>query len=383
MKIVKIMNRKLFIAVLAMLVGMSMFIAEGKSYYNSVNNRFGGLFPRHGMSMQGRFRDIVDDCLIEENATLANAINTDTMHVHSTAYRYQLRFANLNNKQGKSMSIKNPMTGDKVSIASPQWGLVFNRDEDGNYCAVVLSCDNSAPFDDITDQRSMQITIIQRNGSDVIELAKTSLNKGVSLEDDMNTLCVDVDERGVNVSIGKDELQQVLETVVKRPGGAVGVGYLVGPGARVAIERAVLTIENEKQVPATTLWTMESLDEYLSNSSDPVEGYWKYLDRDMQDEWLRLGGRYTLAVVRADDGYDLIYINGAQVKKSLWHPGMLKGHMTKTIFSGNYDASWVDATMEPIDNDVQASIENGVIMTLSFPVFKSQVRFAKVLNPDD
>ena len=103
----------------------------------------------------------------------------------------------------------------------------------------------------------------------------------------------------------------------------------------------------------------------------------------MKDEWLRLGGRYTLAVVRADDGYDLIYINGAQVKKSQWQTGMLKGHITKTMFTGNYDATWIDATQEPIDKDVQATIENGVILTMSFPVFGSQVRFAKVINIDD
>ena len=103
----------------------------------------------------------------------------------------------------------------------------------------------------------------------------------------------------------------------------------------------------------------------------------------MHDDWLRLGGRYTLAVVRADDGYDLIYIDGAQVKKTMWQTGMLKGHMTKTIFSGNYDLTWIDATMEPIEKDAQASIENGVILTLSFPVYKSQVRFAKVLEADN
>ena len=62
---------------------------------------------------------------------------------------------------------------------------------------------------------------------------------------------------------------------------------------------------------------------------------------------------------------------------------MLKGHMTKTIFSGNYEATWIDATLEPIEKDVQATIENGVILTLNFPVFKSQVRFSKVLDIDN
>ena len=369
--------------ILILLVVLSSLMVDGKSYFNTVSNNFGGLFAHPGMRMQGRYKAIDGEWLIEENATMGTAVSLDTTNITSTAYRYQLRLANLNNKQGKTRAIKNPMTGDKTTLTSFDWGLVFNFDDMGDYCAVVLSCDNSTPFDDITDQRTMQVRLIQRKGQSTIELAQATLSKGVALEDGMNTLCVDVDDRGVNVSIGKDELQHVLEAPITRPDGAVTVGYLVGPGSRVAIERAVLTIENEKQVAPTSRWTREALDEYFNVTSDPLEGYWKYLDRDMTDEWLRLGGRYTLAVVRADDGYDLIYIDGAQVKKSMWHEGMLKGHMSKTIFSGNYDATWIDATMEPIEKDVQATIENGVILTLNFPVYKSQVRFDKVMNLDD
>ena len=365
------------------LVTLTAVDAQGKSYYNTAQNNFGGLNAHPGMRMAGRYRAVVDDRLVEENATMTTAITLDTMEVGSMSYRYQLRMANLNNKQGKTTTIKNPLTGSSNFITSPEWGLVFNRDRHGNYCAVVLSCDNSSPYNDITDQRTMQVSIIQRTDGETIQLAQTQLTKGVSLEDDLNTLCVDVDERGVTVSIGRNELIQVLEATITRPTGDVMVGYLVGPGARVAIERAVLTIDNEKQVNTTTLWTRDELDAYLEQSADPVEGYWRYLDRDMQDEWLRLGGRYTLALVRADDGYDLIYVDGAQVKKSQWQWGMLKGHMTKTAFSGNYDLRWIDATMEPIDKDAYATIENGIILTLYFPVFKSQVRFAKVLDPDD
>ena len=330
----------------------------------------------------GRYKAIEDDCLIEENATMSTAFGLDTMLINATTYRYQLRMANLNNKQGKTRSIKNPMTGEKTTLTSIEWGLVFNDDGNGNRCIVILSCNNSATFEDISDQRTMLIRLIQFNQTEGRELAQATLTQGVSLEDEMNTLCVDVDENQVKVSIGKTELTSVIETRLNRPMGAVRVGYMVGGGSRVAIERAVLTVENERQVAATTLWTREALDEYLAVSIDPMEGYWKYLDRDMDDKCLRLGGKYTLAVVRSDDGYDLIYIAGAQVKKSLWEPGMLKGHLKKTVFSGNYDATWIDATMEPITEDVQATIENGIILTLSFPVFKSQVRYAKVLNPD-
>ncbi|MBQ9575518.1 MAG: hypothetical protein IJV11_01430 [Muribaculaceae bacterium] len=356
---------------------------HARSYYNTVDNQFGGLFPHPGMMMKGRYKAIDDNLLVEENATMATALTIDTMEIHATTYRYQLRMANLNNKQGKSRTIKDPLTGDKTTVTSPQWGMVFNYDDNGGYTAVVLSCDNSSPYDDITDSRSMEIAVIQHMGNETQQLAHAILNRGISLEDDMNTLCVDVDGNSVKVSIGKNELTTVLETSVVRQAGAVYAGYMVGPGSRVAIERAVLTIGNEQQAVPTATWTRDALDAYFAGSADPVEGYWKYLDRDMQDDWLRLGGRYVLAVVRNGDGYDLIYIDGAQVKKSMWQTGMFKGHMTKTIFGGNYDLSWIDATMEPIDEDAYATIENGVIMTMEFPIYKSQVRFVKVLQGEE
>ena len=263
------MKGRIYILVILLL---AVVMAEAKSYYNSVGNNFGGLFPHPGMRMQGRYRGIEDNMLIEENATMATAINLDTMRVKSGAYRYQLRLANLNNKQGKTVSVPDRMTGEKAKITSTQWGLVFNHDGAGNYCAVLLSCDNSTPYNDITDQRSMQVSLIEQRGKTTTELASATLTKGVSLEDDLNNLCVDVDERSVSVSIGKNDLQYVLEASVTRPAGAVRVGYFVGPGARVAVERAVLTIGNDNQVETTTPWTLDALDEHFATSTDPVEG---------------------------------------------------------------------------------------------------------------
>lgn len=375
--------KKFLVYILLVLLATTAIDSQAKSYYNSVRNNFGGLYPHPGMRMQGRYKDIVDDRLVESNATMATVLGIDTMRIYSPSYRYQLRLANLNNKQGKTVSVKNPMTGGKTDINSTQWGLMFNFDEMGDYYAVVLSCDNSAPFDDITDHRSMQVTMIQKVAGDVIELAKATLDKGISLEDDLNTISVDVDERSAKVSIGKDEVIQILEAGIQRPTGAVQVGYLVGPGAHVSIERAVLTIDGAEQIDASTNWTIQALDEYLEASNDPVEGYWNYLDRDLEEQWLRMGGRYSLAIVRSDDGYDILYIDGAQVKKQLWSTCMKKGHIAKTAFSGNYDLSWIDATMEPITGDAYATIENGIILTLYFPEYKSQVRFAKAMNADD
>lgn len=207
--------RKLYTILLVVLLVGTVLEGYSKSYYNSISNNFGGLFPHPGMRMQGRYKAIEEDRLVDENATMATAMGLDTMNITSTAYRYQLRLANLNNKQGKTRSIKNPMTGQKTIITNTEWGLVFNRDDNGNYCAVVLSCDNSTPFDDITDERTMQISLIQRMNNEVTELANKRLTRGVSLEDELNTISVDVDDRHVSVSVGKNELEHVFEVQIR------------------------------------------------------------------------------------------------------------------------------------------------------------------------
>ena len=358
--------KKLFAILSVVFLAVTIIDGHAKSYYSTAGNGFGALFPNPAVRMQGRYRAIEGDRLVDENATMATALGLDTTGIRTTAYRYQLRLANTNNKQGKSRTIRDPMTGGKTTLTSTEWGLVFNRDGDGNYCAVVLSCENSAPLDDITDRRTMRVRLIRNQSGQVTELASQRIAHGVSLEDGDNTLCVDVDERGASVSIGKSELVKVIECNLKRPIGDVQVGYLVGPGACVSIERAVLTIDNRQQAAATaTTWSLEALDERFSQSTDPVEGYWRYLDRD--------------------GGYDIVYVGGARVMRSQWKPGMVKGHLRPTIFAGNYDLEWIDATLQPLgDEDAYATLEGGgAILTLNYPLYKSQVRYARVLDDAD
>ncbi|MDE6038329.1 MAG: hypothetical protein K2G05_08715 [Duncaniella sp.] len=131
--------------------------------------------------------------------------------------------------------------------------------------------------------------------------------------------------------------------------------------------------------------TRDELDRHFATSSDPVEGYWKYFDRSNDPMFARLGGRYTLAVISRsrlsganDDGYDIIYIDGAQTLANSWSPMMLKGTLYPTIFEGHYDLHWIDSTFETITDDISATITEHSLLTLSFPLLKTTVRFSKV-----
>ena len=130
-----------------------------------------------------------------------------------------------------------------------------------------------------------------------------------------------------------------------------------------------------------TDWTVETLCAHLQASTDSVEGFWKYLDRQNDPVYARLGGRYELATVKNPCGnYDIIYIGGAETMAPQWTACMLKGKLIPTIFTDHFDLEWVDSTFGYMKEDVHASITEGNILTLNFPLLKSSIRFSRVAS---
>ncbi|MBR5117926.1 MAG: hypothetical protein IK100_04700 [Muribaculaceae bacterium] len=349
--------------------------------YNTKYNNFGSI--NHNQAS-----NINDDFLQLNNKTSSNIIVTDTTNIDAfTNYKYYIKFANLHNKEGKTYKVTDTH-GKSKSISSTECGLVFNHTSHGCW-QVSVSCSNSSLYNESVDSRTMTVKLIRNDGTGTV-VNQATLDSGVDLDEGYNYLGVNVEGNTITVKIGKDQLNEVLtyqltendrEAATGIP--SVKVGYFAGPGSMISIERAVLSFDDQPQFPATSLetqWTREALDRHFAASKNPYEGYWTYLDRDMEDQWLKLGGKYTIALVENENGYDVIYVDGAQVKKSMWHMGMKKAEMTQTIFTDNFTGKWYDATLQPIDDDVFVTFESGVIVNFKFPVYKSQIRFSKVLN---
>lgn len=121
---------------------------------------------------------------------------------------------------------------------------------------------------------------------------------------------------------------------------------------------------------------LEELKDYMRRSTDIHEGFWTYLDRDMDHRRASLGGNYTLATVASESGYDIVYINGSDSKG--WKSLMIKGHMHSTLFMHHFDLEWKDINGSTAGNEASASVSDGAILSLSFPLLKTTVRFRKV-----
>ena len=351
------------------------FAAHGITRYTTIHTDFKSL---RCVQQDHVDYSIHDQYLKVDNGSTRPVMVLDSSRVKEPSYRYQVRLANRHNNPRSTYAVRD-REGNKQRIPSPEWGAVIGDAKGRERVLITLSCSNTNLNDDITDHRFMTVTVVGQSAEGNDTLSRCDISSGVDLYQDLNSIQISVKDGEAAIAVGAHELQQVAVVTIPR-WLVVKMGAYVGAGACVDIERSVVSITANPQVRQETPWTVESLSEHFNASNDPLEGFWKYLDRDMEDKWLRLGGRYTIALVAEGDGYDIIYIDGAKTRKSQWNTGLFKGRITKTAFRDNYDLYWVDATFMPITLDAYATVEESVVLTLHFPVYKSSVRFAKVLD---
>ena len=300
--------------------------AQPITFYNTCYNSFEHLALNNQAVINGQFLQL-------DNTSTSDVILTDSTCIDNhTNYKYYVKIANLHNIEGKSYKVTDGQ-GKSSSISSTSSGIVFNLTAT-SYWLVTVSCNNSSFLNENFDTRTMTLELAHVRGGKKRIARHMTLDKGLDFDIGYNYMGVSVDSNVITVLAGKDKLNEILSYSIPQDEIESGdskpcsrVGVIAGAGAMISLERTVLSfspsVDNETPNLATH-WTREALDSHFAESKNPFEGYWTYLDRDMEDKWLKLGGRYTIALVETTQGYDVIYVDGAQVKKSQWHLGMKK-----------------------------------------------------------
>lgn len=170
-----------------------------------------------------------------------------------------------------------------------------------------------------------------------------------------------------------------IETLMPLPflPDSIGIGN-AGKGI-LRLSEAGLNMTAAENVAATI--NSDTLNAHFQRSSDPIEGYWALLDRDLDESRMRLGGDYTLAIVSdAAGGYRIVYINGARINPRLWMPGDIKGSLMPSQIKGVFGCEWLDAGRRSISHDVvaQPDPDNPGIIILQFPYQRSSLRLRKL-----
>ncbi len=359
-------NRLLFFIIL-LLSNIHGDIYSQSTYFTYLN-KFGAL---HKSDMK-----IEEDFLCVDNMTYEDKINIACVNTSNSTFCSYIRFKNLNNKEGKKYRIWNNDRKSKM-VENPLWGFVWNYQNEQNFYAIILKGYNTN-YHDILDNRLLHIEINKiENGKKEI-LYNINSEKGIDVYDGFNVVKIQYDGYFTHIYIGNKELKFIHKIKGVEYGDSMGIGYIAGAGADLRIERIVHQTTKIKETELMTKWNKSNLDSLFHNKNSHIEGLWKYLDRNIGDKNIKLGGKYTLAVVSNTNGdYDIIYYDGATVGATKWKCGMLKGRLKRTSFHNNYDLIWYDSTMQEINDDTYAIIEGYGIMTLFFPVEKAQLRFIK------
>lgn len=316
--------------------------------------------------------------LVIDNKTAALIVVMDSAAVSTKRYRYTVRFANSHNRAGRSYEYVRA-DGSRAKRGRTACGVAFNITR-GDTTFVMMSCYNTAPGDDITDSRLADIVVSRHTSQGQAELARWTVDDKVDLYDGLTGLAVDVDGDNVSVLVGRHTLNLLGTVTVPRAADVVRLAVAAGSAGLMSVERVMLRSDDDRTVVPMTRWTLASLQSHFAASLDAYEGFYDYLDRDLDEGRVRLGGRYRVALVATDDGYDIVYVSGAQVNQSLWHTGMLKGRLVGTQFANHYNLMWIDAEQLLIDTDVTASLSDGVFLSLNFPTLGGTMRFAKEVN---
>lgn len=265
--------------------------------------------------------------------------------------------------------------GERSGLAPSFWGMKVTL---GSDTLLVTLRHGNTDFGDLLDKRFTRISVCRNE--DEVEATDFTDDFATS-SGGYNTLLLEIDGGSsmLKLSGGSHSCVRLMEIPFEGVNLSKTEASVWAKG-ELALSSFSTEISMAPESVLATSWTRESLADYLSRSTDPVEGYWEYLDRKNDPQYARLGGRYVMAVVKSAvdaEHYDLVYLSGAETLASRWSPFMLKGHLIPTVFQSHYDLHWYDSTFEPITTGVHASITDNAILTLSFPLLKTVLRFSK------
>lgn len=262
-----------------------------------------------------------------------------------------------------------------MGCSADRWGI---EDAAGRWAMVVGF---NSDYGSLTDRRGLRVYYGHKDRSGQrVATDSVDLYDGVNALRGFNTLAMEWNsgEGGrLDIFVGSDEARLAMSLAAPMP---VGPLRVVGHGRRT-VETLVTEWSIDAREALMSGWTAETLAAHLSATTDPVEGYWSYLDRRTDDDRARLGGKYRLAIVRSDASgcYDLLYMGGAVTGADRWLPLMVKGRLVPSRFELMWQLTWYDAVAVALDDDeayATLSTAEGVL-TLEFPIYRSRLRFAK------
>ncbi len=261
-------------------------------------------------------------------------------------------------------------------VKSPTYGWVWGMRDMQHYNAILLQSTGSD--ESIYNTFSVKYRIVTVNGNDTIyHTPWTSYNLKISLND-MNLLRFWLQYRNNTVWIGGENSDVPWTIQHNIPCFGPYTGLYLSSAAKVKVSNTIIAVQ-AKEVPIQTGLTRATLTNYfVSQPTDPVEGFWRIEPDELRSDELKMGGKYSLAIVANDDEYLIIYLSGAKIYPGKWQEGMIKGRLTPNSW-GAYDLIWYDAEGGVI-KDSSAQLRGNALI-LDFILYHTTLLMSK--EPDN
>lgn len=307
-----------------------------------------------------------------------NLVNTgsDTLSalavLKSPGADFEMRFLIENRRVNPNKKYKYTDTsGLSRSVAMPAWQIVV-YDTSGKEVSFLITSEEGG-FDGISTRRQLCVATGGVLSSEKIVAGHTDASGAT------NVFSLQIKEGELCLKGGNHGLKVIAARSLPAGFSPMASGWKVMPGGAVRIDDVRLTEYSGRSGNAKSPWLGGSLvDEYLADSEDPMEGYWLIYDRSLEESLVRLGGDYRLAMVRSDDGYDLLYMSGAVTNAGSWTPGMVKCRLRPSGADGIWRVEWTDSMFVPISNEVQAQVEgDSGLIKIQFPYHRSSMRLIR------
>ena len=281
-------------------------------------------------------------------------------------FDFSFRAANLHNGSGKRYNIE----GGK-KIAHPGWGIVITG-ADGDRETISIFTD-----DHPKDETYSPTALCFKAGRSE---KRVRIDSGIDFFTGRNAFLLSFDRGEATLMGGNREYKPILSWDAGIAH-ADSIGFFVAPGGAVDFDNIALEYPEGSFIERSEYGNAAILESYLRRSSDEMEGMWRIYDRSLDEDNLRMGGDYIFAIVKSPEGYDLIYLMGAETRKEDWAPGMIKGKLIDSGFEGVWDVEWYDATGALLSKDIKASYEEPLI-SIQFPYHSSSIRLRKIIRKE-
>ncbi|MDE5807520.1 MAG: LysE family translocator [Muribaculaceae bacterium] len=314
----------------------------------------------------GSFRHAADSSLVIEaqQDTVFDLIPLS----NGRSFAFSFRAANLHNASGKSYPVATSVSSRGRKVRNPGWGIVIAGGH-GNREIISIKTDDN-PKDETYSPTALSISA--SSGSGV-----KRMTDGVDSFTGENAFHLSFDRGELTLMGGNREYNPIMSWNPQL-GTADSIGFFVSPGALISLDWISLeypgALHNKEK---SEYGDKDILSSYLKRSEDPLEGIWKVFDRTLDEDYLRMGGDYSLALIRSPQGYNFYYLEGAQTLSSDWQPGMIKARLMESGFPGIYDVEWLDAAGSPLSNEIKAQFESP-LLTIIFPYQSSTLRLRKL-----